>query len=291
MKHVVTQMPRPFSLRSGRIEVHQIPSWTDNLIWLLVDAKTGEAAAIDGPRADEVLAYCDTHGFRLKVIMNTHTHPDHIGINTDLAKRGLLQEMRVVGSELRKDEIPGISEPINDGDTVSFAGVEGRVLLTEGHIDGHVSYLFEDALFCGDTLFTGGCGYLFDGPPIKMWESLTRLAGLDPQTRVCCAHEYTQDNLRFAWSVEPENADLAARIRDVWARRARGESTVPSTIGLELKTNPFLRSSAPELNEKICQANPHLVPTDSAAIFAATRALKDEKSYRAIEDRELPLNL
>ena len=290
MKNVVTQPMRPFRTTSGRIEVHQIPSWNDNLIWLLVDPASGDAAAIDGPQATEVLAYCREHGYRLTTIMNTHTHPDHIGINTDLASQNLLDGIRVIGSRLRKADVPGITECVDDHDAVYFAGVRGQVLLTEGHIDGHISFLFEDAIFCGDTLFTGGCGYLFDGPPETMWRSLSRLAALDPDTRVCCAHEYTQDNLRFAWFVEPGNRRLAQRIADVWDKRAQGASVVPSTIELERETNPFLRTQSLEIIERLRVLNPAFVSDEPSAVFAATRALKDLKTYREIKDADLPLS-
>jgi len=150
-----------------------------------------------------------------------------VGINTDLADRGLLAKMRVVGPAKARDAVPGITEAVDEGDAVTFGPVTAKVMLTEGHINGHVSYVFEDVVFCGDTLFAGGCGYLFDGPPAKMHDSLTRLSQLAPETRVCCAHEYTQDNLRFAWSVEPENETLARRIKDVWARRGKGECVCP----------------------------------------------------------------
>ena len=178
MDHVVSKPQPPFRLESGRLEVHQLPAWRDNYVWLLVDRSTGEAAAVDGPEASTVLTYCETNRLRLTTIINTHTHPDHVGINRDLAAKGWLDRMRVVGSSKRTDDIPGLTEPIGDGDRVQFGGSEGLAMLTEGHIDGHMSFVFEDALFCGDTLFGAGCGYLFDGPPAKMHESLTRLSGL-----------------------------------------------------------------------------------------------------------------
>ena len=134
-------------LRCGQVEVHQVPTWTDNLVWLMVVRSTGEAAAVDGPEAGPVLDYCRTHGFRLTTIFNTHTHADHIGINRDLEKRGLLSSMRVVGCAARRADIPGLNEPVSDGDEISFGNLSGQVLLTEGHIDGHISFLFEDALF------------------------------------------------------------------------------------------------------------------------------------------------
>ena len=162
-------------------------------------------------------------------------------------------------------------------------------MLTEGHINGHISYLFDDVLFCGDTLFTGGCGYLFDGPPSKMLRSLELLGKLPWETRVCCGHEYTQDNLRFAWSVEPDNEALAQRIRDVWSLRTKGQSAVPSTIGMEKTTNPFMRHHSESLQRRVAQAMPDAALDSPVAIFAATRELKNRKEYLAITDSELPL--
>jgi hydroxyacylglutathione hydrolase len=162
-------------------------------------------------------------------------------------------------------------------------------MLTEGHLDGHISFVFGDVLFCGDTLFGGGCGYLFDGPPAKMYHSLERLAQLDGSTRVCCAHEYTADNLRFAWSVEPDNEELALRIRKVWSIRRDGGSTVPSTIDDERHTNPFLRQHSATLRKHVAAAFPDTDLEDPEAVFAATRRLKDRKDYRQLSDEALPL--
>ncbi len=262
--------------------------WQDNLVWLLVDNETKEAAAVDGPEAGPALDYCVATGLHLTTVINTHTHGDHVGINADLGRRGQLDDTRVIGSRRAMADVPGIDEPVDDGDVVTFGGVEGRVMLTEGHLDGHVSYVFEDLLFCGDTLFAAGCGYLFDGPPSKMHDSLTRLAALDPDTQVCCAHEYTQDNLRFAWSIDPDNPALADRIKRAWAIRAEGGCTVPSTIADERATNPFLRHHDPALRSRVQAAFPDRELATAADIFAATRALKDHKAYRSITDDQLP---
>lgn len=289
MTHAVTSPPPPFRSRSGHLEVHQIPAAFDNFIWVLVCTRTQEAAVVDGPDAAGLVAYCKRHGIRLRAVLNTHTHPDHIGVNLELSRLGLLEGMRVYGPARRAGEVPGMTDPVDEGDSVRVGDAEGRVMLTEGHIDGHVTYLFDDIMFCGDTLFAGGCGYLFDGPPDKMYRSLSRLRGLSPDTVVCCAHEYTQDNLRFAWTVEPENPALAERIRDVWARRERGEATVPSTVGLELETNPFLRFDSPSLREHVRAAWPDEPLESDASFFAATRALKDRKDYRRAPEAELPL--
>jgi hydroxyacylglutathione hydrolase len=288
MAHVVSKPAAPFGISGGALEVHQVPAAQDNLIWLLVTSG-GEAAAVDGPDAAGVLDYCAAHAFRLTTLLNTHTHHDHIGINRDLERRGLLASMRVVGPRPVASDVPGITEQVDDGDTVDFGGVKASVLLTEGHINGHISFVFDGALFCGDTLFGAGCGYLFDGPPAKMHASLERLGALPEATRVCCAHEYTQDNLRFAFSVEPGNGELRERIRSTWQIRGRGESSLPSTIGLEKRTNPFLRHAAPEIRERVSRAMPERVLATAGDVFAATRALKDRKDYKTLSDGDLPI--
>jgi hydroxyacylglutathione hydrolase len=289
MQHVVTRPTPPFESRDGRLTVHQVPAWVDNLVWIAVCSETGEAAIVDGPEAGPVLDYCKQHGLRVTTVLNTHTHGDHVGINRDLQKRGLLEGMTVVGPSRRAADVPGITRGVDDGDTVRIGAVEGRVMLTEGHIDGHVSFVFGDVLFCGDTMFAGGCGRLFDGPPAKMHDSLQRLAALPGETRVCCAHEYTQDNLRFAWSLEPGNEALAERIRRVWALRAEGGCTVPSRIEDERATNPFVRTESSELIESVRATLPD-APLDGAlAVFTAARRLKDLGGYKARGDEGLPL--
>jgi hydroxyacylglutathione hydrolase len=289
MTHVVQNPTEPVSTSDGALEIVQLPAAKDNLIWLIVAADGSEVAAVDGPDAGPVLAYCDRRGLTLTTVINTHTHHDHIGINLDLERRGLLGSLRVVGPAKVADGVPGITERVEDGSEVSVGGALGRVLLTEGHIDGHVSYVFDDVLFCGDTLFAAGCGYLFDGPPRKMFQSLKRLAALSAGTRVCCAHEYTEDNLRFAWSVEPENAALAERIRAVWELRREGRCTLPSRLADELETNPFLRAHSSDLRRHVAEALPERALDDDESVFAATRALKDRKDYRKRSDDALPL--
>ena len=289
LEHIVKKPTAPFIGLDGAIAVHQVPVWQDNLCWIVVCTKTGEAAVVDGPQADEVLQYVEAHGIRLTTVLNTHTHRDHIGINLDLKSRGLLSSMRVVGPARAADDVPGLTEPVDEGDTVSLGHVTGRVLRTEGHIDGHISFVFGDVLFCGDTLFTGGCGYLFVGPPKRMYDSLMRLAALPGETRVCCAHEYTEDNLRFAWFVEPENSALAQRIREVWATRAEGGCVVPSTIAEECATNPFLRPGSATIVRRLKETMPERALETYADCFAATRALKDSKMHREADDSALPL--
>jgi hydroxyacylglutathione hydrolase len=285
MTHVVTVPEPPFAAMGGRLIVHQIPAATDNLVWLLVCAETGEAAVVDGPDASGALEAVHRLGVRLVAVLNTHTHGDHVGINRDLQARGLLSDLRVFGPAAAAGDVPGLTDPVDEGGVARFGNLDGAVLRTDGHLDGHVSFVFGDALFCGDTLFTGGCGYLFSGRPDLMFRSLMRLAALPPDTRVCCAHEYTQDNLRFAWSVEPDNAALASRIQAVWAKRAAGRCCVPSTIAEERATNPFLRPGSPSIRAAV--GLPAGTPLE---VFTAARALKNQKLYRdLLPDGPAPL--
>jgi hydroxyacylglutathione hydrolase len=286
--HVASRPPEPWHTRGGGLEVRGIPVGEDNYSWLAICRETGEAAVVDGIEADPVLECAAACGARLTTVLNTHTHGDHVGINRDLQRRGLLSSMRVVGPAAVAEAVPGITDPVDEGDEVRIGQVKGRVLRTDGHLDGHVCFLFGDALFCGDTLFAGGCGYLFSGPPAKMFDSLMRLAVLPGETRVFCAHEYTQDNLRFAWSVEPDNAALAERIRRVWALRREGAATVPSTIALEQATNPFLRPGSKTLQRRVAEELPDVSLMTFESVFAATRRLKDLKRYRALGDDRLP---
>ena len=201
---------------------------------------------MDGPSAKEVFAYCEANKLELTTILNTHTHWDHVGINNDLKRQGRMDNIRVFGAKKRASEVPCLTDPLEDGDIFQLGELEGKVWLTEGHINGHISFIFDEFLFCGDTMFAGGCGYLFDGPAQKMHDSLQRLSTLASDTWVCCAHEYTEDNLKFALSVEPNNQKLQDRNVSVLQIRNLGKSTLPSTIGLELETNPFLRVNSAE---------------------------------------------
>ena len=280
MPHAVTVVPPPLLLPGG-VLVHCVPAHEDNLIWL-IELPSGEAAVVDGPDAEATLQLCAARGLRLTTVLNTHTHGDHVGVNRDLQRRGLLSGLRVVGPKGAADAVPGLTEPVEEGDEITLNGASRlKVWLTEGHMNGHVSFITTGAVFCGDTLFAGGCGYLFDGPPAKMLESLNRLAALPQDTLVFCAHEYTLDNLRFAAWVEPDNLDLRDRLEFTTRLRAEGRCAVPSTIGLERATNPFLRAHSPSLQARLREELPEAPLHDALAVFTAARALKNTARHRA----------
>lgn len=222
------------------IDVHQFPCLEDNYGFLVRDLATGETACVDTPDADAILREADRLGWRLTTVLNTHWHPDHAGGNAAVvAATGAI----VVGPA----EVSRLGTPPNrvvvDGDTVQIGETTLEVWDTGGHTLGHITYVdhADSTAFVGDTLFALGCGRLFEGTAEQMWSSLSRLAALPDDTTVYCAHEYTASNARFALSVDADPA-LKARADQVFAARERGEPTVPTTIGLERATNPFLRA-------------------------------------------------
>lgn len=270
--HCITTPPAPTYSKTHDCIVHQVPAHKDNLIWL-IEYESGLCAAVDGPSAKEVIPYIKANNLTITHILNTHTHADHVGINRDLGKRGLLDGVAVIGCRTRSNDIPYITMGVDEGDVFKLGELDVTVWRTEGHIDGHLSFLVADFVFCGDTMFSGGCGYLFDGPPAKMHASLQRLVSLPTTTFVCPAHEYTEDNMLFAMSIEAGNPKLVERFEQVKAIRSRGKSTLPSTIQIERDSNPFVRVESVEIQQAIKS-------TDGIEIFARTRALKDSRAYR-----------
>ena len=233
--------------------VRQFPCLSDNYGFLARDEATGQVACVDTPEADKILAELDTLDWRLTHILNTHWHPDHVGGNAQLKAATGAQ---VIGPAEVTKAAP-LDQTVGDGDVVMLGETRLDVLGTGGHTLGHIAYVDRESqiAFVGDTLFALGCGRLFEGTPEQMWSSLSKLAALPDQTAVYCAHEYTAANARFALSLEHSEA-LATRAAEVFAARERGEPTVPTTIGLEKATNPFLLAG-------------------DAARFAAVRAAKD----------------
>ncbi len=257
------------------MNVVPVPQLQDNYAYLIVDPKSQAAAVVDCAEAAPVLEAARQAGARLTTVLATHHHYDHVGGNDDL--RAAVPDVRIFGSAEDAPRIPGITDPVRDGDVVSFGNIRARVIFIPAHTSGHVAYYFseEGAVFTGDTLFAAGCGRLFEGDAAQMMSSLGRLAKLPDETRVFCGHEYTQKNLEFAVSLEPGNAAVADKLARVRALRAARKPTIPSTIGEEKATNPFLRTSSTELAGSVCAKVPGLAANDAVALFAAVRALND----------------
>lgn len=257
------------------MEIVPIPLLSDNYGYLLIDPTTKRAAIVDCSEAGPVLAEVERRGLTLEAVLSTHHHFDHVGGNDEVART--IPGIRVLGSEADRARVPAITEGLADGEEFEVIGVRGRAILIPAHTSGHLAYFFPTegpSVFSGDTLFAAGCGRLFEGSPAQMMESLGKLSALPDSTRVWCGHEYTEKNLAFAHELEPTNADIAAKWDRVRNERRQGRPTVPSTIGEEKRTNPFLRSESAELRRSVQAKFPGL-PTDSVSVFAKTRELKD----------------
>ena len=253
-----------------------LPAFDDNYLWLLDNGR--EALVVDPGDAAPVAAALDARGLTLAGILLTHHHGDHVGgVN---ALRPRLQGP-VYGPAHEK--LPEPVQRLNGGDTVELLGVRFTVMDVPGHTAGHIAYFAADVpgldplLFCGDTLFSGGCGRLFEGTPAQMLHSLDSLAALPPETCVCCAHEYTLSNLRFAHEVDPTNAALAAYTRWAQAQRAAGQPTLPGRIGTEVQINPFLRCTEPALRDAARRHAPLKLSAEPSPVdvFATLREWKN----------------
>lgn len=261
-----------------QLHIQQIPAFDDNYLWLIHNSQN--AIIVDPGDAVPLSAYLNQHNLKLCAILITHHHPDHIGgVNALLSQFG--SSIPVFGPLLdqQSGRISSITHGCVDDATVQIPelGLQLQVLNVPGHTSTHIAYYAKalSSLFCGDTLFAGGCGRLFEGTPAQMLTSLKRIAALPPATRIYCAHEYTLSNLRFAVAIEPENTALQARFVQVSAQRANGISTVPSELSVELQTNPFMRSTSPDIIHTL-QSNHKLNgATDEVSVFAATRQWKN----------------
>jgi hydroxyacylglutathione hydrolase len=265
------------------MRVERIPTLRDNYTYLIVDPESSEAAVVDAPEAAPVVARVDALRVRVTKILSTHHHPDHSAANPELAAR---YGAPVLGHASDAHRLPGFTTGLEEGDRVAIGRLNAEVLFIPAHTRGHIAYVLPDAVFCGDTLFAGGCGRLFEGTPALMHEALNvKLAKLSDATRVYCGHEYTENNLRFALSLEPTNAALRERMARVRAVRAKAasdwhaateaEMTVPSTLAEERATNPFMRADSPELVASVRAQLPN-APSDAVGILGAVRALKDK---------------
>jgi len=249
-----------------------LPAFDDNYIWMLHDGH--QALVVDPGDEVPVLQALQTRQLQLKAILVTHHHVDHVG--------GVAELRAATGASVygpAGEEMPEPLQRMDDGDTLALLGLHFTVLNVPGHTAGHIAWYSPDVdgqplLFCGDTLFSGGCGRLFEGTPAQMLASLDRLAALPGATRVCCAHEYTLSNLRFARTVEPDNATLQQYARQCEEQRARRQPTLPSTLALEREINPFLRSRQPAIAQAVHARSP--AASDAISVFAALREWKNE---------------
>ena len=251
------------------LEIYQIPCLQDNYGFLVHDPETGATATIDTPEVAPINQALAAKGWRLTHILNTHHHFDHAGGNEELKAQWNCQ---VVGAAIDAERIPGIDVALADGDTLTLGSKRARIIEVPGHTSGHIAYYFaaDEVAFVGDTLFALGCGRLFEGTPEQMSESLGKIMALPDATAIYCAHEYTEANAAFAVTMEPANPALQRRVKEIQSLRAAGKPTVPTSIGLERATNPFVRSDSAEL-----QAVLNLSGADEVAVFAETRRRKD----------------
>jgi hydroxyacylglutathione hydrolase len=229
---------------SALLEIVAVPAFADNYLWLVHDPVSGDTAVVDPGDAAPVLAAAQARGWRIGQVWNTHWHPDHTGGNSAVvAATGAT----LAAPAAEAGRIANIDVPLGEGDKIRIGIHVGEVWAVPGHTLGHLAFIFREAgvAFVGDTMFAMGCGRLFEGTPEQMFESLTRLAHLPEQTLVYCAHEYTLANARFAAHSFPRDAAIAERVERITAMRERGEATVPTSIGEERATNPFLRAASP----------------------------------------------
>ena len=251
--------------------VHQFICLQDNFGVLVHDSRSGATAAIDAPDADAVVAAAAAQGWTLTDLLITHHHADHIQGIPGLKAR--FPDLRIAGPAREASRIGALDMLLREDDYAHVGDIAARVLETPGHTAGHICYWFEEdeLAFCGDTLFALGCGRVFETPLSVMWDSLAKLADRLPgETEIYCGHEYTQANARFAATIEPDNVVLKDRIAEIGRRRAAGEATLPTTMTLELASNPFLRAEEPEV-----QAALGMSGADPAAVFAELRGRKD----------------
>lgn len=254
------------------VNVLHVPALKDNYIWL-IRGETGDGAAIVDPgEAEPVVRALERGQLRPSAILCTHHHNDHVGGATELARRYAIP---VYGPA--HEPIPAVTHRLEDGSPVDLTelGLRFKAIATPGHTRGQINYYGHDMLFCGDTLFSAGCGRLFEGTAEQMHASLGRLAALPEHTKVYCGHEYTEANLRFALTVEPDNREAREHLDRVRELRAQGLPSLPSTIGLERRINPFLRSAASSVR-KAAQNHASQALASEVEVFAAVRRWKDD---------------
>ncbi|MGE3304796.1 MAG: hydroxyacylglutathione hydrolase [Rhizobiaceae bacterium] len=251
------------------IRVEQFMCRTDNFGVLLHDPASGRSALVDAPEERPILEAIERTGWKPDTLFITHHHPDHVEANLALKEKFGLE---IIGPAAEAAKIPGIDRTVKDGDELTFGGESVQVISTPGHTAGHVCFYFPKSatIFTADTLFALGCGRLFEAPPPVMYDSLTKLARLPLETIVYCGHEYTQSNAKFALTIDPTNSALKERAAEIDRLRAGGKPTLPTTIGAELSTNPFMRWHDP-----VIRRNLGMEKASDAEVFTEIRKRKD----------------
>ena len=252
------------------LDIVTIPALGDNYIYLLQDRATQSVAVVDPGDAAPVVAALEARGWRLTTVLLTHHHADHVaGAPALKAQYG----STIIGSAGDAGRLSFLDRAVRTGDRITVGEASAEIFETPGHTRGHIAFWFadSDALFCGDTLFSLGCGRLFEGTAGDMWTSLKKLRDLPDRTRVYCGHEYTFSNARFALSIDPSNAALAGAAREIASKHDRGDATIPALLGREKAINPFLRADDPAMAEAV-SAPPG---ADPVAVFAEIRKRKD----------------
>ena len=253
----------------AELDIYQFPCLSDNFGVLIHDPVNNLTASIDAPETAAVKKALSDKGWQLTHILTTHYHADHTDGNLDLKSEF---NCTIVGPNAEGDKVPGIDVRVADGDSYQFGAFEAKVFDTPGHTAGHISYWLPEAevAFVGDTLFALGCGRLFEGDAQTMWSSLSKLRALPASTQVYCGHEYTLSNAEFALTIEPGNTALQNRVEEIRKLRNADKPTLPTTIGLECETNPFLRPQSPEIQERLGMQG-----KSDAEIFGEIRLRKD----------------
>jgi hydroxyacylglutathione hydrolase len=253
------------------LQLITIPCLEDNYAFLLHNAETGDTLLVDVPDAPPIQAVLDAQGWTLTDVLLTHHHWDHVdGLDPLLKSSGA--NPRIIGASADAHRLPALDLAVSEGDKVVICGEEVEVFDVSGHTLNHIAVHFPQSavLFTADSLMALGCGRLFEGTPAQMWESLLKLRALPDDTRVCSGHEYTETNARFALTIEPENSDLISRIQEITTARANGQPTVPSDLGVEKRTNPFLRADNPAL-----QAAQNMTDADPTDVFTKVRQARN----------------
>ncbi len=253
--------------KTAAVEMVVVPCLRDNYAFLVHNSATQQTALIDAPESAPIQAVLDARGWTLTDILITHHHDDHIdGVGA------LRKGARVIGAKADAHRLPDLDLAVQEGDEITVCGQHTNVIDVSGHTVGHIAFHMPQAglAFTADSLMAFGCGRLFEGTPAQMWGSMQKLRALPDDTLICSGHEYTENNARFAASLDPDNPDLISRIKGIAVARAAGQPTVPSTLTLEMRTNPFLRADLPEFKSVMGMAD-----ASEVDVFTKVRALKD----------------